>query len=113
MFFCNDTPARAGNTMTLYRQVAVWKRVSESEATRYHLIEDLSERKFSVQSKDFFYPSTPYDTLLYLEKLFPDLLMAGVSERTWFDNIEEAVEDFDAGFLSDLRQVANDPEREE
>jgi hypothetical protein len=113
MLFSNDPPARAGNIMKLYRQVAVWARNNDSEAVRYHLIEDLSARKFSVQSVDFFYPSTPYDTILYLEKNFAILLMIKSREPHWSESIEDAVEAFDTNYAKVDRPLDDCEEEEE
>jgi len=81
--------------MKLYRQIAIWKKVSDDEAIRYNLIEDLGERKFAHQSADTFRPSTRYEEILFLDKLFGSLMTHDLDQRSWFDSIEEAIEDFD------------------
>jgi hypothetical protein len=84
--------------MKLYRKVAVWKRVNDSLAVRYQLIEDLTERKFAIQSADYFTPSMAYTGILALEKQFAERLMDDPSEREWSESIERAIEDFDKAF---------------
>jgi|EndMetStandDraft_8_1072994.scaffolds.fasta_scaffold161113_1 hypothetical protein len=84
--------------MKLYRQIAIWKKISDSEAIRYNLVEDLAERKFTHQNMDFFSPSTTYEQILFLEKLFGDLMAGDLDNRTWFDSIEDAIADIDKDF---------------
>jgi hypothetical protein len=81
--------------MKLYRQIAIWKKVSDDEAIRYNLIEDLAARKFAHQSMDVFRPSTTPEQILFLETLFVQLMTHDPGSRTWFDSIEEAVADMD------------------
>jgi hypothetical protein len=84
--------------MNLYREIAVWRRVNDSLAVRYQLIEDLSGPKFATQSADYFTPSMTYDDILALEKQFAERLMDDPSEREWSENIGRAIEDFDRHF---------------
>ena len=93
--------------MKLYRQIAIWKKISDSEAVRYNLIEDLSERKFAHQSMDFFTPSTTQEQILFLEKLFGDLMTHDLDGRPWFNSIEEAIRDMDQP-LRDPTEIVSD-----
>ena len=40
--------------MALFRQIAIWKQFGPQRAVRFHCLEDLSTRKFAVQTADFF-----------------------------------------------------------
>jgi hypothetical protein len=102
-FIRTHVPVTPAVTMKLYRQIAIWKKVSEKEAIRYNLIEDLAGRKFAHQSMDFFRPSDTYGDILFLEKLFAERIMDDLDQRSWFDSIEDVIQDMDERFARGFR----------
>ena len=77
----------------LFREIPVWRKLSESRAVRYNCLEDIENRKFVVQSADFF--SLPIkDTLhAYFSKQFVELFIQIDPEdrKIWSSSLEVAV----------------------
>jgi hypothetical protein len=85
---------------SLYREIVVWKRVSDKRAIRYQCFEDLSTRRFAVQSGDWLCLPVNEEVLRQHERQAVELFVEkDVGERCgWFGSIERAIEAHDAVF---------------
>ena len=84
----------------LFREINIWKTVSDNELSRFRVFEDFSEHRFFVQGKDFFhYPINEElikDMAFYaVDSLFQATLNTDVE---LFDSIEEAIKKFEEDF---------------
>jgi len=86
--------------MNLYEVISVWKRISPTEAVCYRCFRNLSTKKFSVQSADFYrLPLDPIQVAA-LERQCLELFTEQVpDDRSGsFNSIEEAILVHDAEF---------------
>ena len=84
-----------------YKEIIVWKRVGEKSLKKFVCFELLSEKKFCVQSIDFYHMPIDYKNLEYQRGNFYELLCEEKPEERsgLFDTLEEAILDFENNFL--------------
>jgi hypothetical protein len=85
----------------LYAEVRVWKRHDKTTAILYRCFQDLVERKFAVQSADYFRLPIDQRQIRNSERQFFELFIEiAPRERCgWFDSVEEAIAAHDLEFL--------------
>jgi hypothetical protein len=84
----------------IYRQVDVWVRLEDQRIAVYRCFEVLPDRKYCVQSKDFFSVPVDLGAVRESEKRFFELLAEEAPEvRTGaFNALEEAIQNHDQEF---------------
>jgi hypothetical protein len=86
--------------MQLYRAFDVWKRISAKHLVRYRCFQELTSRRYSVQSADFY--RIPFDPkqATDLDQQHVELLVEQApDERAGsFESIEVAIEAHDRDF---------------
>jgi hypothetical protein len=86
--------------MSLYIEVKVWKRVSDSSAIRYACFHDVTSHRYVVQSADFFRLPLQKQQVEDFDKQFAELFIGNpLTERSdWFDSLEAAIAAHDRDF---------------
>lgn len=84
----------------LFKEVAVWKRLSDTSAVRYRCINDLRTNQYAVQSADFFRHPLNGEQFRSFEMQFAELFIeVSAHERCkWYDSLEEAINAHDQEF---------------
>ena len=87
----------------LYVEFRVWRRNNDGAATLYRCFSDLNERKFAVQSADFFRLPIDERQIFNLERQFLELFieMDPTERCQWFDSLEQAITAHDLEFSPD------------
>jgi hypothetical protein len=84
----------------LYREVNIWKRVSEKEAARYRCFERLPEGGYGIQSVDWYQLPLKEKEIKFLENNFLELMIEKtLTNRTkLYPTINEAIAAFEQDF---------------
>ena len=86
--------------MQLYEAIDVWRRISKTQLVRYRCFRELSSRRYSVQSADFY--RVPWDAkqVVDLDRQYIELLAEQAPEERagGFDSLEAAIGAHDADF---------------
>lgn len=83
----------------LYRQTNVWERIAEGRMAVYRCFEVLPDKKYFVQSKDFFsFPLEEKDLRLFQEQFLELLSQEWEEERETYDSLEEAIQRDDEAY---------------
>jgi hypothetical protein len=84
----------------IFREIQVWKRLSDKSAVRYSCVSDLSAEKYAVQSADFFRIPIDESQIRGFEKQFVELFIEeSVLDRCeWFTTLELAISAHDQEF---------------
>lgn len=84
----------------IYKQLNIWKKVSNKQLICYRLFERLSDNSYAVQSVDYF--SIPIDEKIFMQfnkQLIELFLETNIEEREkFYSSIEEAIKAFDNDF---------------
>jgi hypothetical protein len=84
----------------LYRQINVWEHIEEGRVAVYRCFEVLPDKKFFVQSKDFFSFPLAEETLRLFQEQFLELLaQEWEEERETYDSLEEAIQRDDEAYI--------------
>jgi hypothetical protein len=78
--------------MELYKEIHIWRRINDTMATRYTCLQNLRDKRYAVQSLDFFHENAVGDQSRYFQEQFLELLLeTPPSERRgWFTTLEGA-----------------------
>jgi hypothetical protein len=84
----------------LYREVNVWKRVSDREAARYRCFERLPEGGYGIQSVDWYQLPLKEKEVKFLENNFLELMIEKtLANRTkLYPTVTEAIAAFEQNF---------------
>lgn len=84
--------------MELFKEIHVWRRINETMATRYTCLQNLRDKRYKVQSLDFFHENAVGDQSRYFQEQFLELLLETLpTERgRWFTTLEAAISAHDA-----------------
>jgi len=87
-------------SLMLYQELAVWKRLDQRTAVRFRCLMNLTTKKVSVQSADYYHPGDEAKHRVHLENSFVELFCeTDPAQRSGgFDSVEEAVAAFEQGF---------------
>jgi hypothetical protein len=79
--------------MELFREVMIWKRLSDVSAVRYSCLNDLKTDRYAVQSADFFRLPVEEKQFRTAEKQFVELFIeTSVLKRCdWFGSLGDAI----------------------
>jgi hypothetical protein len=92
-------PTDKPKTRKLYRQINVWERIEEGRVAVYRCFEILPDKKYYVQSKDFFsFPLEEKNLRLFQEQFLELLSEEWDEEREAYDSLEEAIQRDDQDF---------------
>lgn len=85
--------------MTLFAQMMIWRKIDDGVAVRYVCLEDIRQKKFIVQSADFFRLPAAGNDFLAFERQFVELFLDVSTGRTdWSESIEDAIADHERMF---------------
>lgn len=83
----------------LYRQINVWERIEEGRVAVYRCFEILPDKRYYVQSKDFFsFPLEEQNLRLFQEQFLELLSGEWDEERETYESLEEAIQRDDEDF---------------
>lgn len=85
---------------SLFKAFDVWKHIENGKILRYRCFEVLPQKKFCVQSVDFYYLPIDEKQVKNLEKQFLELLLeSSPNDRSkLYDSVEEAIQAHDQMF---------------
>lgn len=86
-------------TQDFYKQIFVWRKLTDKQALRHCCFENLTTGRFFVQSADFFH--LPYDQKMdeqHSAQFIELFLEVDDAERTQHQTLKRAISEFNQGF---------------
>ena len=79
--------------MKYFQQISVWKTIDSTSAVKYICFQNLENKKYCVQSADFFHAPVDEKQLFQSEKQIAELFIEiPLIERCeWFPSLEAAI----------------------